>query len=271
MTDTDTYIHSLLVTNPLMEPVVKEAIRALQLPAGSRGLDAGCGIGLQAVLLAKAVGTAGHVTGLDMFPEFLHHAEDIVKSSGLSEHVSFRQGDVRELPFDDNRFDWAWSSNCVGYSPAIEPVPALKELRRVVRPGGRLAILVWSSEKLLPGYPLLEARLNATASGIAPFAKGMPPEAHFLGALGWLRQAGLQAAAAQTFAGDAHAPLSNDLRAALTALIQMRWPEVKSELAREDWSAYQILCQPDSPEFILNRPDYYAFFTCSMFYGVVPG
>jgi len=104
----------LYVGNPLLEPVVRSAIQALQLPSGSRGLDAGCGIGLQALLLAEIVGPAGHVTGLDLSSELLVYAKDIVKKAGLSEQVSFREGDVNKLPFDDDTFDWAWSKDCVG-------------------------------------------------------------------------------------------------------------------------------------------------------------
>ena len=267
--DTNAYIQNLVGTYPLTEPIVRLAIQALQLPSGSQGLDAGCGIGLQAMLLAHALSPTGHVTGLDFLPELLQYAEEIVKASGLSERISFRQGDARKLPFDEDNFDWAWSSDCVGYSPEIEPVPALKELARVVRPGGKVAVLMWSSEKLLPGYTLLEASLNATSYGIAPFAKGMKPEAHYLRALGWFREAGLQEATVRTFVGDTHAPLSDELRNALTALIHMRWSGVESELAPEDLEAYQRLCQPHSPGFILNTPHYYAFFTYSMFYGTV--
>jgi len=69
--DTETYLQSLIVTNPLQEPIFRRAIHALDLPPGSRGLDVGCGIGLQAILLAEAVGPAGHVTGIDLSPEFL--------------------------------------------------------------------------------------------------------------------------------------------------------------------------------------------------------
>ena len=116
MTDTDAYIQRMAVSNPLMEPIVCSAIQALQLPSGSQGLDAGCGIGLQALLLAEAVGPTGHVTGLDISPEFLLHAEAIVNKAGLSEQISFREGDVNKLPFDKGTFDWAWSSSCVGYS-----------------------------------------------------------------------------------------------------------------------------------------------------------
>jgi ubiquinone/menaquinone biosynthesis C-methylase UbiE len=266
--DADTYAQRLAVSNPLSEAVIPSAIQALQLPPGSRGLDAGCGIGLQALLLAEAVGPAGHVTGLDLSPQFLVHAREIAEKAGLSERISFQQGDVNRLPFDDDTFDWVWSANCVGYHPA-EPLPLLRELARVAKPGGSVAILAWSSQQLLPGYPLLEARLNATSSGIAPFTRGKRPELHFLRALGWFREAGLEEPTAQTFVGDAHAPLSDDMRNALTALLEMRWPAVQSEVAPEDWAQYQRLCEPGSPDFILDLPDYYAFFTYTMFQGRV--
>ncbi|NIT30297.1 MAG: methyltransferase domain-containing protein, partial [Armatimonadetes bacterium] len=236
---------------------------------GSQGLDAGCGIGLQSLLLVEAVGPTGHVTGLDISPQFLHSAEETVRRSGLSERISFQEGDVRQLPFEDDTFDWAWSSSCVGYAASLEPRSAVKELARVVKPGGVVAIFAWSSEKLLPGYPLLEARLDATSSGIAPFVKGKSPELHFLSALGWFRDAGLEETTVQTFAGEAYAPLSEDLRCALIALFEMRWPGVESELSLKDRGEYRRLCLPESPDFILGHPHYYAFFTCSMFSGKV--
>jgi len=267
--NTDTYIKHLAVSNILRETVLRSAIQALHLPLGSRGLDAGCGIGLQALLLAEAVGTAGHVIGLDLSPEFLVHAREIVMKSGLSEQISFQEGDINKLPFGDDTFDWAWSVDCVGYA-SLEPLPLVKELARVVKPGGSVAILAWSSEKLLPGYPLLEARLNATSSGIAPFAQGKRPELHFLRALGWFRDARLEVPMVQTFVSDVYAPLTDTLRNALIALFQMRWIGVESDLTQEDWAEYQRLCLPKSPNFILNHPDYYAFFTYSMFRGDVP-
>jgi ubiquinone/menaquinone biosynthesis C-methylase UbiE len=264
----DAYAQKLAVSNPLSELIIPSAIQALQLPPGSRGLDAGCGIGLQALSLAEAVGPAGHVTGLDLSPQFLVHAREIAEKAGLSERISFQQGDVHRLPFDNVTFDWVWSSNCVGYAP-LDPMPLLRELTRVTKPGGSVVTLVWSSQQLLPGYPLLEARLNATSAGIAPFVTGKRPESHFLRALAWFREVGLENPTAQTFVGDAHAPLSDDMRNALIALLDMRWPGVQSELTPEDWREFQRLCQPESPDFILDLPDYYAFFTYSMFRGKV--
>jgi len=249
---------------------MRRVVRALNLPPGSRGLDVGCGIGLQAMLLAEAVGESGHVTGIDLSLEFLDCARSIVEKAGISEQVSFHEGDMNNLPFNDATFDWVWSANCVGYAPG-EPLPLLKELARVVKPGGSVIILAWSSQQLLPGYPVLEAHLNATSSGIAPFVEGTAPEMHFSRMAGWFRRAGMEEVTARTFAGDVSAPLSDEIRSALAALIEMRWVDVGAELSEGDWAEFQRLCLAESSDFILDLPDYYAFYTYSMFRGRVVG
>ncbi len=266
--DTDSYMNSLLEANPLRESTLRAVIETLKLPTGSRGLDSGCGIGLQCLLLADAVGPIGHVTGLDISTEFLNCGEEIVKKAGFSERISFQGGDVANIPFDSNTFDWAWSSDCIGYGP-WEPLPLLKELARVVKPGGIVAIAGWSSESVLPGYPRLEARLRATSGGIAPFKHGKKPETHFLRALSWFREIGLKEPDAKVFANSFYAPLSREIRNALVDLFNMRWPDVEIELSSEDLSEFRRLCQPDSPGFILNLSDYYAFFTHTLFWSKI--
>lgn len=262
----DDYLQRLIVTKPLGESIYYSAIQALQLPLGSYGLDAGCGIGLQTLQLAEAIGSDGHVTGLDISPAFLAYGRELVNDVGLSKQINFQEGSVNALPFDDKTFDWAWSANLVGYAP-LEPLPLLKELVRVVKPGGIIAIIAWSSEQLLPGYPLLEAKLQGTSAGIAPFTHGKNPELHFQRALGWFNKLGIEDPKARTFVYSAFAPLSDDLRDALAALFKMRWPNLQSELPSDDWAEYQRLCLPESPDFVLNLPDYYGFFTYSMFSG----
>jgi SAM-dependent methyltransferase len=154
----------------------------------------------------------------------------------------------------------------VGYAP-LEPLPLLKELARAVKPGGIVAIAAWSSEKLLPGYPRLEARLGATSAGIAPFVQGKKPESHFLRGLGWFHQLGLKEPRAKVFADSVFAPLDDEIRNALVALFAMRWPDVAPELSSDDLAEFQRLCLLGSPDFILNLPDYYAFFAYTMFWG----
>ena len=266
MTDTETYIQRLLESNLLREPLLRKVIQGLGLPAGSHGLDAGCGIGLQTLLLHEAICPNGHVTGLDILPELLTFGNEMVRKAGLSNGVTFRQGDVRHLPFDDHSFDWAWSADCVGY-PAGELAPILKELVRVVRPGGSIILLGWSSQQLLPGYPLLEARLNGTCSGYLPFLKDKEPGSNFMRALHSFQTMGLEDVKAQTFVGDIQAPLDSDMRTAITSLFEMLWGERQADASQNDWNEYQRVCQPMSTDFILDIPDYYGFFTCSVFRG----
>ncbi len=262
------YLENLLTTARLREPALKAAVQALNLPKGSAGLDAGCGSGLLSLLLAEELGTEGHVTGIDISREFLTYGERIVQDAGLVEQISFKEGSLKAIPFADSSFDWVWSSDCVGYGP-WEPMPLLEELKRVTKPGGTLAISAWSSERLLPGYPLLEAKLSTTVSGLAPFTTEMAPSRHFPRALGWLRKLNLLDPMAETFSGGVHAPLSEDAFNALEALFGMRWVGVEDELSQSDRATYRRLCKPESPDFILTHPDYYAFFTYSLFYGTV--
>jgi len=171
------------------------------------------------------------------------------------------------LPFAEGTFDWVWSADCIGY-PAGELMPLLEELVRVVRPGGSVIILAWSSQQVLPGYPLLEARLNATCSSYLALLKGKRPEMHFVRALRWFREVGLEEVQAQTFVGEVQFPLGQGERAALISLFEMLWEQ--HEAAPEDWKECQRLCAPSSPDFILDQPGYYAFFTYSLFRGKVP-
>jgi SAM-dependent methyltransferase len=268
MTDMDRDAQNLDVTDPLREPILRETVRALHLSPGTRGLDVGCGIGRQAVLLAEAVGPMGHVTGLDASRPLLDQGSLYAARAGLSERISFQQGDWRALPFDDGTFDWVWSADAVGYAPGDHGAE-IRELVRVVKPGGLVAILFWSSQMLLPGYPALEARLNATRAGLAPFVDGTPPESHPLRALGRFQAAGLEAIRVETFARTVSAPLDDDLRAALLALLEMRWAGSEAELSADDRAIYRRLCQATSPDLIVDRPDYCAFFTYTLFYGQV--
>jgi ubiquinone/menaquinone biosynthesis C-methylase UbiE len=271
--ESEVYVYKTL--HPLREPAIRAAIQQLNPPLGSCGLDAGCGIGLITQLLSEAISPAGHVTGLDLSPHYLNYARTVTKNLNLSGQISFQEGDVNKLPFDDDSFDWVWSMDTIWPGPkemgcpSEDPFSMVKELARVVKPGGTVAILFWSSQKLLPGYPLLEARLNTTSHATAPFRPGMTPEQHVLRGLAWLRDTGLVELGAHTFVADVFAPLDDSIRDALLITLQMFWADVEEEVSQEDWTEYNRLCQPGSPDFILENPDYYAFLTYTMFRGKI--
>ncbi len=264
----DTQVRSLEQTNPLREPVLRSIVEALNLAPGSQGLDVGCGIGLQTPLLAEATSPDGSVTGLDISAGLLAYAQNRIRSLACADRITFGVGDMRSLPFADDSFDWVWSVDCVGY-PASDLLPVLKEITRVVRPGGTVAILAWTSQQLLPGHVMLEARLNATCSAYAPFFHDKSPESHFLRALRWFSEAGIREATARTFVGEVQAPLSVECRTALASLFEMLWGEAQPAASESDLLEYRRLCYAESPDFIPSLPEYYAFFTYSMFSGRV--
>ena len=262
------YIRQLLLMDEMREPTIRQAMKALHLPPGSRGLDVGCGSGALTLALVKEIGSNGHVTGLDSAASHIAYSTERAKESSVADRVSFQEGSMYDLPFEQNSFDWAWSVDCVGYSP-LEPKKALSECQRVVKPGGIVALLAWSSEKLLPGYPRLEGILSSTKQGYAPFKTGMPPGEHFSRAMGWFSELGFKDIKASAFAGSVQAPLSPKMREALIALFDMRWNGAESELSEKDAQEFRRLIKSDSEDFILNLPDYYMFFNYSMFWGVV--
>ena len=267
---TDRTIASLEGTSQLREATMSSAIRALHLPSGSRGLDIGCGLGDQVLLLADATRPNGRVTGLDISRPLLDYARRRVRKSPLADFIEFADGDMEALPFAQGSFDWAWSVDCVGY-PTGELLPILQGICRVVRPGGVVALLAWTSQQLLPGHEMLEARLNANCSSYAPFYHARPPRAHFARALHSFAQAGLAEATCATFNGLVQAPIRPEIRHAIALLFEMLWGQSIAQASRPEIEEFRRLCSPTSPDFIVDLPDYWGFFTYTMFTGRVTG
>jgi ubiquinone/menaquinone biosynthesis C-methylase UbiE len=269
MTDhTEEMIRNLELVVPLRDTLLPQMIEALQPGPGIRILDIGCGIGLQAVQFAEATQSGSHVTGLDISHDMLAYAAQRISPLAAARQVSLATGDMRMLPFADDVFDLCWSMDCLGY-PAADPLLLLKEVARVAQRGANVAVLSWSSQVLLPGYAMLEARLNATASAYSSYLDNAPPEMHFMRIGGAFPAAGLVDVRFKTFVGEVMAPLDEAKRSALLALFEMLWGSTLSGASNADQREYKRLCRPDSPEFILQLPDYCAFFTYTMFSGVV--
>jgi ubiquinone/menaquinone biosynthesis C-methylase UbiE len=113
-------------------------VEALQLRGGEAVLDVGAGPGLLACEMADAVGPDGSVRGVDPSDSMLAIAERR-RASADGDRVGFVRGDAGQLPFADDSFDAAVSTQVYEY---VADMPAaLAEVRRVLRPGGRLLVL----------------------------------------------------------------------------------------------------------------------------------
>lgn len=120
----------------------KRATAALaQVPSGGWGLDVCCGTGDLALLLARHAGPQGRVLGVDISEEMLHVARR--KAAKLATRVEFALGNAEALGLPEAAFDGATVG--FGIRNTVHPEVALRELLRVLRPGGRLAILEFST------------------------------------------------------------------------------------------------------------------------------
>jgi ubiquinone/menaquinone biosynthesis C-methylase UbiE len=109
--------------------------------AGLDVLDVGCGQGIDLARYARA---GANVTGVDLTPRHVELARAHLAASGLPATVV--QGDAERLPFDDDSFDRVSSNGVLHHTPDIEA--ALREIRRVLRPGGEARIIVYNKASL---------------------------------------------------------------------------------------------------------------------------
>lgn len=262
-------IENYICLSEFRRPLFNLIIKSLDFPNGSKGLDAGCGIGFYTRILAESVGMDGNVIGLDLSKDFITYA-----NKNQAQNIQFEVGDINSLRFKDKIFDWIWSADTVWPGPkelgcpTEDPITIIKEFYRVLKPGGMLIILFWSTQKFLPGYPLLEARLNTTSGATAPFINGMSPINHIMNAKHWLKKLGFRDISAKTFLADINAPLDKNTRNALSIFFQMLWGESEGQLSTEKWNEFKRLCDTNSDDNILNNHYYYGFYTYTLFKGV---
>lgn len=113
-----------------------ELARAAGLDSAKYVLDVGSGVGGTSRCLAKEFGC--RVTGIDLTDEYCRAATMLSARIGLAHLVDFRQGDATELPFDDQTFDVVWTEHVAMNIP--DKARLYKEMHRVLKPGGTLAI-----------------------------------------------------------------------------------------------------------------------------------
>ena len=126
----------------------EETLRALKLTGlkereNLKVADLGCGTGAQTFTLARHIN--GHITAVDIFPEFLEELNRRAEELGLQDKITTIEASMEELPFGDEEFDLIWSEGAI-YNMGFET--GLKKWRKFLKPGGFLAVseITWITE-----------------------------------------------------------------------------------------------------------------------------
>lgn len=135
-------------------------VRFAGIRAGQSLLDVGTGTGVVAITAARRGAT---VVGLDLTPELLEQARQSAAVAGLS-NVAWKEGDAESLPFADASFDVVLSQ--FGHMFAPRPEAAVKEMVRVLKPGGTLGVATWPPEHLMGRGFALAAKYVTPPQGI---------------------------------------------------------------------------------------------------------
>lgn len=139
-TYTAPWIHFQPALDAMHEPLGEAVLARVYPGAGERVLDVGCGCGTTTMAIAELVGPAGQVTGIDISADMIDVAGDAAAASGAV-NVHLVEGDAVTYPFDPKAYDVVFSR--LGTMFFDDPVAAFSNLRRALRPGGRLGFVCW--------------------------------------------------------------------------------------------------------------------------------
>ena len=155
----------------------RRTVERLSLAPGSSVLDVGCGSGASAIPAAITVGPQGRVTGIDLAERLLAIARSKSVAQNLP-NVDFQRADMTALGYPDASFDAVVSVFSIFF--VTDMVAEVRELWRVLRPGGKLAITTWGPRMFEPGsqafwLAVKEARPDLVAT-VSPWERITRPD-----------------------------------------------------------------------------------------------
>lgn len=151
--DNPAWVYEKNQVKAIFEPWARVLIDLAQPQSGEHVLDAACGTGVIARLVAPVVGPTGRTVGLDFDPQMLEVAE------AVGPQTEWHQGDLQSLTFADEAFNLVICQQGLQFLP--DRAAGLREMHRVLRPGGRLVLALWTELANSPGHAILFQALGA--------------------------------------------------------------------------------------------------------------
>ena len=149
----------------LTREVTNAMMKLAEVHPGQKILDIASGAGQPAIPFAEAVGPGGQVTATDLGSALLAIAEENARARGVT-NMTFRQADAESLPFPDESFDTVTCRCGLMFVP--DHLKALRECRRVLKPGGRAVFAVWGTRE--------QPFFATTVGTLRKFVEIPPPE-----------------------------------------------------------------------------------------------
>lgn len=151
-------------------PWAADLIRLAAPQPNERILDVACGTGIAARLSAEYVGPGGRIVGLDINPGMVATARLLAAASRVA--CEWLEGSAVAMPLPDAEFDVVLCQQGLQFFP--DRLAALREMRRVLVPGGRVALSVWHAIQYSPGFAVLAEALERYISADAARTMRMP-------------------------------------------------------------------------------------------------
>jgi SAM-dependent methyltransferase len=251
-------------------PEYEFQLRMTGIQTGWHVLDAASGSGSFLPGLAELVGPGGRIAALDLAPEHVTGIQDRLAHEPLGCPVEARVGTVIDLPYADDAFD-VWFANTSQYLTDEDLTTSLAEFRRVVRPGGLVAVKDADGTllRLLPAPVSVMQRIiqGAAESGLVQAAGTLRAS----GLPGWLRRAGLVDVSRRTTLIERSAPLDPAARAFWHgSVVSLAAAAPQFELSADDqafWAQFHDLAVLEA---YLDDPDFCGCDVNILTVGVVP-
>ena len=251
---------------------LRAIVDSLPLPAGGAVLEVCCGDGFASGLFRQR-GVAGRVAAFDLSPDLAAWARDRAAEDGSERGVAFAAADVERMPFADASFDLVWcGQNLMTLRGSAD---ALREMRRVLKPAGTLAVL--ENDRLhelrLPWPPELELAVHAALAAGAEDGDAAPLK---IGCVGrrvgeLLAEAGFAVTHRRTCPVDRRGPFAPADRAFLEAYLHDLGRSVRPHLSDADRAAFDRLTPAGQPDSLIDGDGAWLTWTDSLWLATPAG